>query len=85
MAPAELPSALWLAAPEDLLPSLWTSSVGESTKHLVKQLDPKYPFTSEQIALREAIGQRLQAGFRSIGNPIVDCQLPLFSSRSSSH
>ena len=46
-------------------PSLWTSSVGESTKHLVAQLDPKYPFTSEQIALRDAIGQRLQAGFRA--------------------
>ena len=26
----------WLAAPEDLLPSLWSSPVGESTKALVR-------------------------------------------------
>ena len=55
----------WLAAPEDLLPSLWSSPVGESTKQLVRQLDPQYAFTSEQIALRNAIGQRLQAGFQA--------------------
>ena len=55
----------WLAAPEDLLPSLWSSPVGESTKQLVRQLDPKYPFTPDQIALRNAIGQRFQAGFQA--------------------
>ena len=36
----------WLAAPEDLLPSLWSSSVGESTKQLVRQLEPQFSFTS---------------------------------------
>ena len=55
----------WLAAPEDLLPSLWSSPVGESTKQLVRQLDPQYVFTPDQIALRNAIGQRLQAGFQA--------------------
>ena len=55
----------WLAAPEELLPSLWASSVGESTKQLVRQLDPQYIFTPDQIALRNGIGQRLQAGFQA--------------------
>ena len=55
----------WLAAPEDLLPSLWSSPVGEATKQLVRQLDSQYAFTPDQIALRNAIGQRLQAGFQA--------------------
>ena len=55
----------WLAAPEDLLPSLWSSSVGESTKQLVRELEPQFSFTSDQIALRNAIGGRLQAGFQA--------------------
>ena len=77
----ELPSASWTVAglsltdrdllarfwpaPEDLLPSLWASPVGESTKHLVKQLDPHFTFSAEQIALRNAIGLRLQGGFQA--------------------
>ena len=61
----DLLARFWLAAPEDLLPSLWASPVGESTKHLVRQLDPQYPFTPDQISLRNAIGQRLQAGFQA--------------------
>ena len=61
----DLLARFWLAAPEDLLPSLWSSPVGESTKQLVRQLDPKYVFTQDQIALRNAIGQRLQAGFQA--------------------
>ena len=55
----------WLAAPEDLLPSLWSSSLGEATKQLVRQLDPGYEFTPDQIALRNAIGLRLQNGFQA--------------------
>ena len=55
----------WLAAPEDLLPSLWSSPVGESTKQLVRALDQQFSFTPDQIALRNAIGQRLQAGFQA--------------------
>ena len=55
----------WLAAPEDLLPSLWSSPVGEVTKSMVRALTPQTSFTSEQIATRNAIGARLQAGFKS--------------------
>ena len=55
----------WLAAPEDLLPSLWSSPLGESTKQMVRQLDPQYQFTADQVALRNAIGQRLQSGFQA--------------------
>ena len=54
----------WLAAPEDLLASLWASPLGEATRQLVRQLNPQSSFTPEQVALREAIGQRLQAGFQ---------------------
>ena len=59
----DLLARFWLAAPEDLLPSLWSSPVGEATKQLVRQLDPQYVFTPDQIALRNSIGQRFQAGF----------------------
>ena len=31
----------------------------------MRQLDPQYEFTPDQIALRNAIGQRLQAGFQA--------------------
>jgi len=55
----------WLAAPDDLLPSLWASPLGEATKALVRQLHPQSSFTTEQVALRTAIGQRLQAGFQA--------------------
>jgi len=55
----------WLAAPDDLLPSLWASSLGEATRALVRQLTPQSVFTSEQVALRNEIGQRLQAGFQA--------------------
>jgi hypothetical protein len=55
----------WLAAPDDLLPSLWASPLGEATQALVRQLTPQSVFTPEQVALRNAIGQRLQAGFQA--------------------
>ena len=55
----------WLAAPEDLLPSHWSSPVGESTKALVRALTTQTSFTPEQVATREAIGARLQAGFQA--------------------
>lgn len=54
----------WLAAPDDLLPSLWSSPVGEATKTLVRHLTPQTQFTADQVALRTAIGQRLQAGLQ---------------------
>ena len=46
----------WLAAPEDLLPSLWSSPVGEATKSMVLALTPQTSFTPEQVATRNAIG-----------------------------
>ena len=55
----------WLAAPKDLLPSLWSSPVGDTTKQLVRQLNTQYVFTPDQIALRNAIGRRLQDGFQT--------------------
>ena len=55
----------WLSAPEDLLPSLWSSPVGETTRQLVRELNAQHSFTPDQIALRNAIGQRLQAGFQA--------------------
>ena len=55
----------WLAAPEDLLPSLWSSPLGEATKALVRQLTPASVFNPEQVTLRNAIGARLQAGFQA--------------------
>ena len=55
----------WLAAPEDLLPSLWSSPVGEVTKSMVRSLTPQTSFTPEQVATRNAIGARLQAGFEA--------------------
>ena len=55
----------WLAAPQDMLASLWSSPVGESTKQLVLQLDPEYAFSPDQISLRNAIGRRLQDGFQA--------------------
>ena len=55
----------WLAAPEDLLPSLWSSPVGEVTKSMVRALTPQTSFTPEQVSVRNAIGARLKAGFQS--------------------
>jgi hypothetical protein len=54
----------WLAAPDDLLPSLFASPLGEATKDLVRNLRPDSTFTPEQVSLRDAIGQQLQTGFQ---------------------
>ena len=58
-------AAFWLAAPEDLIPSLWASSVGEATKAMIRVLTPETPFSPEQVSLRNAIGERLSAGLRA--------------------
>jgi hypothetical protein len=57
--------AFWLAAPEDILPSLWASPVGEATKSLVRGLRTDTSFTAEQVALRNAIGAKLSNGFQA--------------------
>lgn len=58
-------AAFWLAAPEDLLPSLWSSQVGEVTKAMVRSLTPDTVFSPDQVSLRNAIGERLSAGFQA--------------------
>ena len=57
--------AFWLAAPEDLLPSLWSSPVGETTKAMIRSLESNTEFSDEQVSLRNAIGERLSAGLQS--------------------
>ena len=58
-------AAFWLAAPEDLLPALWSSTVGEATKEMVRSLNPGSVFSPEQVSLRNAIGERLSAGLQA--------------------
>lgn len=58
-------AAFWLAAPEDLLPSLWSSPVGEVTKAMIRSLTPDSVFSPEQVSLRNAIGERLSAGLQA--------------------
>ena len=55
----------WLAAPEDLLPSLWSSPVGEVTKEMIRSLKRDTVFSSEQVSLRNTIGERLSAGLQA--------------------
>ena len=57
----------WLAAPEDLLPSLWNSPLGQATGALVKQLTPQFPFTADQLQLRDSLNHRLQRGLDQSG------------------
>lgn len=57
--------AFWLASPEDLLPSLWSSPVGEVTKGMIRSLKPETVFTPEQVSLRNAIGEQLSAGLQA--------------------
>ena len=51
--------AAWLAAPEDLLPSLWSSPIGEATKEMIRSLKSDTVFAPEQVSLRNSIGERL--------------------------
>ena len=58
-------AAFWLAAPEDLLPSLWASPVGEVTKAMIGSIKQDTDFRPDQVSLRNAIGERLSAGFQA--------------------
>lgn len=60
-------ASFWLAAPEDLLPGLWSSSVGEVTKSMIQALNANTVFTSEQVAFRNSIGERLSSGLDKPG------------------
>jgi hypothetical protein len=55
----------WLAAPQDQLPALWAGAFGDASRQLIRQLQPATTFTPQQVALRDAINQRLlQAGLQ---------------------
>ena len=60
-------ASFWLAAPEDLLPALWSSPVGEVTKSMIRALSTETYFTPEQVSFRNSIGERLSAGLTSPG------------------
>ena len=57
----------WLAAPEDVVESLWNSHVGEATRQLTAQLTPTTYLPPEQVALREKLGAVLQQGLQQPG------------------
>ena len=58
-------AAFWLAAPEDLLPTLWSSPLGEVTKAMVRSLKTDTVFNHEQMSLRDAIGKQLSSGLQA--------------------
>ena len=58
-------AAFWLSAPEDQLPSLWSSPVGDVTKSMIRALTPDTVFSPEQVLFRNSIGERLSAGFQA--------------------
>ena len=60
-------ASFWLAAPEDLLPSLWSSPAGEVTKSMIRSLNADTSFSPEQVTFRNAIGKRLASGLDSPG------------------
>jgi len=57
----------WLAAPDDVIESLWHSPVGEATRQLVAQLTPSTYLTPSQVELRHRLGQDLQRGLQQPG------------------
>lgn len=59
----------WLSAPIDQLQPLWQSGFGEATRRLVQELTPQTPFNGEQVALRNAITQRI--GSLGLTNPFA--------------
>jgi hypothetical protein len=60
-------AAFWLAAPDDVLESLWNSPVGEATRQLVAQLTPSTYFSPAQVELRERLARELQQGLQQPG------------------
>jgi hypothetical protein len=57
----------WLAAPDDILESLWNRPVGDATRQLVAQLTPSTYFTPAQVELRERLARELQKGLQQPG------------------
>jgi hypothetical protein len=60
-------AAFWLAAPDDVLESLWNSPVGDATRQLVAQLTPSTYFSPAQVELRERLARELQQGLQQPG------------------
>lgn len=57
----------WLAAPDDVVDSLWNSAVGEATRQLTAQLTPSTYLPPEQVNLRNQLGTVLQQGLQQPG------------------
>ena len=66
----------WLAAPDDVLESLWHSPVGDATRQLVAQLTPSTYLTPSQVELRNRLGQQLQRGLQQPG--AIKCMIANF-------
>ena len=49
----------WLAAPMDQLEALWTGGFGALTQQMVQQLTAQTVFSQDQVALRQALNQRI--------------------------
>lgn len=49
----------WLSAPMDQLEALWNGGFGVLTRQMVQQLTEQTAFTPDQVALRQALNQRL--------------------------
>ena len=49
----------WLSCPDDQLEFLWNSPFGSATIELVRQLDANTIFSSDEVALRNKIGNSL--------------------------
>jgi len=58
----DLLARFWLAAPEDLLETFWNGILGEATRGLIQQLNTEFPFTAEQVKLRDDLNKNLQQG-----------------------
>ena len=57
----------WLAAPDDVLESLWNSPVGDATRQLVARLTPSTFLPPAQVELRESLARELQQGLQQPG------------------
>ena len=66
----------WLAAPDDVVESLWNSPVGEATRQLVAQLTPSSYLSPAQVEWRNRLGQQLQQGLQQPG--AVKCMIANF-------
>ena len=57
----------WISCPDDLLESIWSGPTGQVTREMIAQLSPTFYFTENQVAIRNRLGEFLQAGFHQPG------------------